>query len=156
MALMLMRPVDEVVSEVRRVLRPDGRFAAIVGFARSTDPNNAWSRITAHLARTRPEGPALGDPRTRDEAGIRALFGAYSDFRVEPLEVDLSGTPDEIWSLFTDVYPFEMMPPRAVESVAEAVRADFAALMRPDGTLPCWFSFMVISAARGAAPLPTR
>ncbi len=151
MALMLMRPVAEVVAEVRRVLRPNGRFAAILSSFRSTDPTDAWVRVTELLRKTQPQGPAIGDPCTRDAAGLTQLLAAYSDVHVEPFTSDLSGTPDEIWALFSEIYPFEMIPPEEAKAMEEPARAEMRSLLRADGTVPCAFAYLEVRATKEGA-----
>jgi SAM-dependent methyltransferase len=148
MALMLMDPVEQALSEVRRVLRPGGRFAAVVGLARAGGRENAWSCVSQKLGPKNLAPRRIGDPRTLREDGLRALLAPFSSARVEKLTIDLSGTPDEVWTFFTDLYTCEMMKPGELARLEQAVRADWKDLVRPDGTLPVFFGFFCMVAVR--------
>lgn len=148
LALMLMSPVGEVLSEVRRVLREGGRFSAVVGTSRPPERDDAWARLSKHFAQIEFKGPAIGDSRTLSEEGLRELAAGFSEIRIEPLLVDLSGTADEVWALFVDMYLHDMMTPEAQRRLEEAARADWRDLERPDGTLPCALGWLVVTAVR--------
>lgn len=146
LALMLMDAPDAVVAEVRRVLRPGGMFAAVVGGGPKAD--DAWGRVVQIAGSTPHTGPSIGDPRAHHEAGLRELLETFHDVRVEPLDVDLSGPEEEVWSLLASTYLFEMVPREAMASFEAAVRAALRELRQPDGTVPCAMQFQMVSGRR--------
>ncbi|TKD11911.1 class I SAM-dependent methyltransferase [Polyangium fumosum] len=150
LALMLMRPVEEVLAEVRRVLRPGGTFAAVVGGRIAAPNEDAWTMLVRRLREEPFEGPSIGDPRTYSEEGLRELLQPFVNVRIEPIHVDLSGTPDEVFALFRETYDVTRMVPARVSVLEEALRADWQALLRPDGMLPCSMGVRRITAATEA------
>lgn len=79
MAFMLMDEVDVVVSEIKRILKPSGKFSAIVGAvgAEVHPPQAAFRKLIR--ARLRSEDmeflAGIGDPRMRDADGdVSSIF----------------------------------------------------------------------------------
>ncbi len=74
-ALTLMDPLEPVLREIARILRPGGLFAAIV----DGPPESAagypeiCALIDAHVRRVAPDYADLGDPRARDGRALAAL-----------------------------------------------------------------------------------
>lgn len=90
MAFMLMDDVDGVLSEVRRVLRPGGRFVGVVGHAdREAWVGDVFTALrVVRLGLQIPWGPTLGDERCRSVASLRALVegAGLEDFAHEIVE----------------------------------------------------------------------
>lgn len=85
MAFMLMRPLDEVLHELARVLKPGGMFAAVVG--RAGKPEGIDLKI-GHLLgpyfeAQRPDWlkQGFGDPRVLDAQGFDAYLKGFTAFR---------------------------------------------------------------------------
>ena len=102
-ALTLMDPVAPVLQEVERVLRPGGRFDAIVdgdmesapGYRAVHDLIYGWVQ-RAYPAYGRFD---LGDARVRDTAALVALARqtfAGAEVRIEPSVLYLSDTPEAL------------------------------------------------------------
>ncbi|MDI3281890.1 class I SAM-dependent methyltransferase [Polyangium sp. 15x6] len=150
LALMLMRPVEEALAEVRRVLRPGGAFAAVVGGRIAGPTDDAWTLLVRRLREEPFEGPSIGDLRTYSEEGLRELLQPFVNVRIEPILVDLSGTPDQVLAQFRETYDITRMVPARVSAFEEALRVDWQALLRPDGTLPCSMGTRWVSATTQA------
>ncbi len=127
LAFMLFDDLDQVVTELRRVVVHGGRFAAVLGGGPTADDpgDDAFHRFLA-LAPLR--GPALGDRRATSEAGWCALFGGAPRFT--RLEVDLTGTFDQVWQFLGASY-------QLADNDAPAVRARLAASYGPCARVPC-------------------
>ena len=120
LAFMLLDELERVVAELRRVVAPGGRFAAVLGGGPTADDagDDAFHRFLAIAA---PRGPALGDRRARSEAGWRQLFGDAPPF--ERLEIDRSGPFDTVWRFLGASYQLDE---RDAPAVRERLRAHYA------------------------------
>ena len=136
LAFMLFDDLDQVVRELRRVVVPGGRFLAVLGGGpTAADPgDDAFHRFLA-LAPLR--GPALGDRRATSEAGWRALFGGAPCF--SRLEVDLTGTFDQVWQFLGSSYQLD-------DDDAPAVRAELGARYGACARVPCRVVFWLAEA----------
>lgn len=149
LALMLMRPVEQAIAEVQRILRPGGSFSAVVsGGLPAEQTANAWTMLIQHLRVEAFEGPAIGDRRTLSEEGLRELLRGFSDVKFERFSVDLSGSPDDIVGLFHDTYDVARIAPDRVTQLEQALRLEWQTIQRPDGRVPCFLSVIGIHAVR--------
>jgi SAM-dependent methyltransferase len=139
LALMLMDDLDQVARELARVVRPGGRFAAVVGGGPRADGDDAFHR---YLALLQPRlaavggGRTLGDPRANRFEGWRAVLGphGFGDIAFERWEVDLRGTLAEVWETVGNSY--ELARVDAV-GLREAFAAAVAPLTSTEGEVPC-------------------
>jgi ubiquinone/menaquinone biosynthesis C-methylase UbiE len=149
MALMLMDDIEQVVCEVRRVLRKGGTFSAVVGRTFLTgDIGPVFSDIFRPIAMANLAPMPLGDARTRSEAGWNELLAhGFTEIVFEDLEVDWAPTPEQLWS--------EMLETYDVDRMSETARAEFKskwlsaseALQREDGTLKTGWGLRLIHAS---------
>ena len=100
-ALTLMDPLEPVLAEVARVLRPGGVFAAIVDGpdAAATGYAEAGAIIGGHVREARADYVELGDPRARDGDALRALAASVFDraeVSVETGVFALEDTPERL------------------------------------------------------------
>ena len=129
LAFPLMDEPERVVAEIDRVTR--GEFHAVLGGGPDAERDDAFHRF---LELARPRGPALGDPRTKSEAGWRELFVGWT-ITFERFEVDRSGAFDDVYAFFASSYQThddvraqlaseygDRMPCRVVMWLATAVR----------------------------------
>jgi len=100
-ALTLMDPIEPVLSEVRRALRPGGIFAAIIDGEMAAAPG--YGELNDLIFRwVEREYPGyreidLGDARVRSAAALTALANRAfqpANVRIEPAVVTLSAAPD--------------------------------------------------------------
>lgn len=151
MALMLMLPIEPVVAEILRVLRPGGRLVAIIGAPphASTEPN-AWPSFVALCMQEPLSGPPLGNARTSADA-LPALLDRFEDVRFEPLRLDLSGTADEVWTLLEHTYLPRMISVERRDAFVQHARAHIEAMADAHGRVPCSFDVLALEATRGVA-----
>lgn len=119
LAFMLFDDLAAVVAELERVLRPAGRFVAVLGGGPTATGDDAFHRFAAILARHAPAPLRLGDPRASSEAGWRALFAGWRDLHFERAELDLGGSFDEVWAFLGASY---QVPPDAAAAIRDELR----------------------------------
>lgn len=148
MAIMLMGDADQVVAEVRRILRPGGVFAAIVGreFLLG-EAMNTLMEVFRPIARDNLAPLAFGDRRTRDEAGWRELFGsAFNALTFEDVDVPWQTTPDALWHSLLETYDIDRLPDEARDELRTRLLAEFARLVQADGAIHTGFGLRLIRA----------
>ncbi len=102
LALMLMRPIEPIVAELARVLRPGGRLAAVVGPepGRSALYDRFAELLAAKVASELPGFSGLGDPRTLTLDGLGSLLNQATGFapplRCHEFAILFRGRPHEL------------------------------------------------------------
>lgn len=142
-ALTLMDPVEPVLAEVRRVLRPGGVFAAIVdGDMQSTPCYETQHHIIydwVHREFPRYGAIELGDPRVRTPAALSELINEFfrgDDIRIEPSVVEMVDEPAKLAEQAAGFfYASFVLSPDNLAQMLEELEQDFAA-RRPDASLP--------------------
>lgn len=101
MALMLMDDADTVAGEIRRVLRPGGVLAAVLGTGLDDTPAClVWRQAMDAAMAADADQPRVrfGDRRTRTAEGMQALFAAgFHGHRFEPFTATCEGSPEGLW-----------------------------------------------------------
>jgi len=126
LAFMLMSDVEEVVREVRRVLRPGAVFATVIGGGpRVGDTFELFLDLLRPALRDVGEPlPRLGDRRCRSDEGLDELLGVGAGFsgppRIEDVTVDLGGTAEEVWASLSLVYEVWRLSPEVLADLRAA------------------------------------
>lgn len=166
LAFMLMVPIEPVVRELARVLRPGGVFGAVVGSS-SAPPGASdedelaaeralWTEIGETLRRFwRTEYPQLqsdgrvGDVRTMTEDGWRELFQPDTGYTgvVEPQEFELviDESAEGIWDFFKNTYLIDLLDAEAKEALRSRLMAVIADHDRTHGMHALAFPVRVFS-----------
>lgn len=149
MAMMLLDDIESVLAEVARVLRTDGRFAAIVG--RNVllgGLGEVFMNTFRQTAREDGLAPlAMGDARTRSEAGWRELL--ERDFHhVEYSEVDVlcNQSPEELWHELRLTYDVDRLSDDARTLLRSRFLQGLAPLVQRDGAVHTAWGLALISA----------
>lgn len=130
-ALTLMDPVAPVLAEQARVLRPGGRFAAIVDGPAEIAPGYGDVNdliFEAVAAEVPGYGEIdLGDPRTRSGEALAALAREVlpgATVRVEPAVVRMHGAPERLAEAAAGFFyaAFVLSPARRVDMLARLAR----------------------------------
>jgi SAM-dependent methyltransferase len=134
LAFMLFDDAPRVVAEISRVLRPGGRFAALLGGGPTATGHDAFHVFLA-TTKDRLAGVALGDPRARSEHGWRALFAGWSEPVFERIELELGGTFEAAWSFLGASYQLR-------DADRTALRAELHARVgdHPSCRVVCWLA----------------
>jgi SAM-dependent methyltransferase len=146
LGLMVMGDLDPVVSEIARVLRPGGVFAAVLGGGPLTGVDDAFARFVDRLApAVDAAGGAvrLGDPRLRSARGIEAVLGGV--VTQEDHVAVLDGTIDQVWDSLATVYESAVVGEAGMATLRREWERDCADLIRPDGTIACAMRVRLVS-----------
>jgi SAM-dependent methyltransferase len=153
MALMLMRPLDAVLQEMHRVLRPGGMFAAVVQSERRLP--GAWADF---IAIARELGAAmtitLGDVRARTAGGIRDAFGAagaWTEIGIDDFDLNLDGPWPQVEAYLFGSYVPDLIEPRLREPLRREALARIPALAGADGTVACSAGMRLLQFRRAGA-----
>jgi ubiquinone/menaquinone biosynthesis C-methylase UbiE len=107
LALMLMVPLEEVLTEIRRVLRPGGVVSALVG---APPPISAMGEVLRAVLKAYPRKLEhmpirFGDPRLGSSDGIHEVLAPlFKEIVLEEIPFCHRKTPREAWDWFTDMY----------------------------------------------------
>lgn len=116
MAFMLMNPIDPVVKEIHRTLKPSGLFAAIIGSGKLKDDfyANFRSLLDDFIKEKYPSfGKVVtGDPQVRSNKQIFKVFESHGLKDMTSIDFDLpiKDNPEGIWDFFKDTYLVSSFP----------------------------------------------
>jgi len=141
-ALTLMDPLEPVLAEIARVLRPGGVFSAIVDGPGEAAPGyvQVADLIADHVRRASPERAELGDPRARDGAALAGLARDSfpgADVAIETEVFSIEGEPASLARLAADFFysAYTLAPPERALMLAD-LTAQFARMERPRYEMP--------------------
>lgn len=115
MAFMLMNPVNEVVNEISRILKPGGKFCAVVGArGRGIGLCNEIHQFMGKLLHSRINNlnkMISGDSRTSTVDGLNELFtsSAWKSVKIDDCIFSLSCKPQDVWAYFEDMYFIDLL-----------------------------------------------
>lgn len=148
MALMLMDDIEQVVREMRRVLRPGGQFAAIVGRTFLLgEVNDVFMRVFKPIASDALPPLRFGDRRAGSEAGWRELLDAgFADVAFEDIDVPWTPTPGELWTALLDTYDIDRLDDEARQRLQTTFRDAITGLLREDGKIATGWGLRLVRA----------
>jgi SAM-dependent methyltransferase/ketosteroid isomerase-like protein len=140
MALMLMDDAETVLAEVRRVLKPGGTLAAVVGAGPL--PSLAFDTYVELFSRyPRSEAGSavrLGDRRFGSPEGIAGLLaGLFTDLTVEELQIERRLAPQALWEWFAGMYDLYLLGEEDRRRIQQAYLVALAPTCEADGKVPC-------------------
>ena len=136
LALMLMDDADDVVREVRRVLKPGGRFAGVVSARPAASPALDLFIALYASASKRPEvaGLRFGDRCWRSNDGIRSLLApAFDPPAFDDLIATRRCTPAQLWDWLLGMYDTDLLTPAGREDLRQRYLLALRALCSPCG-----------------------
>lgn len=136
MAFMLMTPVEPVVSEISRVLKPGGVFSAVINAEPGPEDFDAQLRkvIWGFYQKTFPglaKGAPTGDLRLYDADKLNAVFSAGdfdSEIELKDFSVQMVFTKDGFWESHRTLYFVSMLQPDYREQLKAELMAFFDSL----------------------------
>ncbi len=138
LALMLMDDAEAVIAELRRVLRPGGMLAGVVGARSWASPVlDAFVRLyPAASQRAEFAGMRFGDRRFRSENGIAELLApGFDSSQFEALTLAHERTPTQLWNWFSDMYDTDLLTPAALSDLRHDYLEALQPMCGPTGTL---------------------
>ncbi|WP_339545685.1 class I SAM-dependent methyltransferase [Pseudomonas sp. RA_35y_Pfl2_P32] len=149
LALMLMDDIELVLSEIRRVLRKDGKVAIVVGRGFLLGAvGDAYLQVFRQVAQQDALAHLpMGDPRMRTEEGWRGLFSSDFD-QVTVQNIDVSWQPDfaELWQSLSATYDVDRLTPAARGQLQERFKSAIDHLPHADGTFVTGWGLRLIQA----------
>lgn len=120
LALMLMDPVEPVLEEVGRVLRPGGGLGVVVGGG----VEGSWHVLLEELRREAQVMPRLGDPRVRAPDTLASLLARHFQAVSERIVyLPLGSEPARLWSHFAGMYDSTALGPERLDDLRRRVFA---------------------------------
>jgi ubiquinone/menaquinone biosynthesis C-methylase UbiE len=138
MALMLMDQLDDVLGEVHRVLKPNGRFSFVIGTAApaSAVMEGYVARLRALYKHETARALRFGDHRLgKDEGIISALTPYFSQINIEIITISRRYTPAEIWAWFEGCYDLAFLASAPRQQFHDEYLLELAALCEADGKI---------------------
>ncbi|WCM22512.1 class I SAM-dependent methyltransferase [Paraburkholderia bryophila] len=148
MAMMLMDDIDQVLGEIRRVLRSEGHFAAVVGRTFLLgEVNEVFLEVFRPIAREDLPHLPFGDRRTRTEAGWTELLGPhFKDVLIEDVDVGWQPTPEELWQSLTETYDIDRLSVGARERLRRELLQAVSSLRLSDGKIRTGWGLRMVRA----------
>lgn len=138
MALMLMDDIEQVLSEIHRILRPSGTLAFIVGGKGLLEPvKHLYLDELRPILREEEISLRFGDARTATEEGWRALLSSsFSNCKFADVDLEWTTTPSELWDSFlSTTYDVDALSAGGQMRLRERVLVALADICDSDGNV---------------------
>ncbi len=113
MAFMLMLPIEPVVAEISRILKPTGSFSAVIGrYDLKTIYTDIIKQVYTPILSKYPKLREFksGDPRVATLSGLQSLFTKELGFnkveQLTPIDLNIITDAEGVWNLSKDMYDF--------------------------------------------------
>ncbi len=149
MALMLMDEVEQVVAELRRVLRVGGSFGAVLGGGlRAGDAFALYMDLwRAEHREDGVEMPQLGDERTWNEPGLRELFEGWDGLVIREHMLEFGAPVEELWTRLSLSYMPRGLSKRGQQRLRERFFEE-APKLANESVIPCGIRLVHLRARR--------
>jgi len=138
MAVMLMAPIEPVVQELARVLKPGGQFAMLVPSEHQEGLWVSFVKIARGILHDEAGAMAIGDPRMRTPAGIAEVFNSANGFKaveIEDFVLHCDGTAASVKKYLETTYFVGLISAAGLERLWKETDALLAKSSGPDGII---------------------
>lgn len=157
MAFMLMMPIEDVVRELARVIRPGGSFSAVIPM-RSLPGSTSGALREGMIQFFNERYPQIkktpsGDERVMTSDGVKELFDAKSGFdpvtlHDETFETKREADFETVWGYMKTMYFTSLLPDDAQAELKAKLALIAKGLERADGLLEMTWTLRLIRAQR--------
>jgi len=153
-ALMLLQPLEVVLEELARVLRPSAPFAAVIP-ASPNEGQNVWTvfrGVWQEVVGTHPVAiPALQDDRAFDREQLAELLSGSGlvDLAFRSFSVSRQMTVDETVQFLLLLYGPDLLSPDGRDDLVCRLKVGLAELANEDGTVAVFENAQLVTARRG-------
>jgi len=155
MAMMLIKPLEPVLDEIRRVLRPGGQLVVVTGRrgAQSTPALDAYREVIGPWYRAEKPAPfGLVEPRATSEEGWRGLLGeGFESVQVQAFDQQKTASVEKIVEHFLLMYDPFVLSQEAQAAIPAALREALTDLADDGGQLSVSTPMLLVT-ARNASP----
>lgn len=147
MALMIMPSVESVLAEIARLLRPGGRFIAVINRALRDPVYEVYRRALYRMTADSGMKPLrLAAPRVFTVAGLTELFHSQSfvDMDIEDFRIRIHDSPDAVWSRLHLMYDVYRLPASAQSAMERQVLDGWRPLCNDSGQIACSLGMRII------------
>jgi SAM-dependent methyltransferase len=153
-ALMLLQPLEDVLEELGRVLRPGGLLAAVLPVDPLDETQNpimalraAWSEASDAYPVTIP---LIQDDRALQTDNLARLLvnAGFTSIVVQPLSVSKAMTVDEITELLLLSYLPDLLPPDGLAVLTRRLKEELDKLEGGTGMIPFVMQSDLVAARR--------
>jgi ubiquinone/menaquinone biosynthesis C-methylase UbiE len=159
LVLMLSLPLEPVLDEIARVLKPGGTLYAVV--TRPGLSDNPFQELSAFIDAfvqskyPKYQGIRSGDPRTQSVDDLQTLFSNERGFRVPFQYSDyamlVSETPENIWNkFFATLHRTLILSPELREQLREELTVKMQSMMDSQGKVMFGFPLRMIIVKKSA------
>ncbi|MBI1861404.1 MAG: class I SAM-dependent methyltransferase [Deltaproteobacteria bacterium] len=136
MAFMLMTPIEPVVAEIQRILKPGGIFSAVIGNRPDTRGPLVTVRETVgkfmHKEFPKMAAPVTGDPRVESEDGLSEIIRPLKMLGVRDDQFGVNVEPGGFWNYIKNMYLVGLLSDEVRSRLEIAI---LASLGKPTGML---------------------
>lgn len=151
MALMLMDPVEPVLAEVWRVLRPGGRFVALVALPSPSPALDVLlDQLRAHPRRSEWQGLRFPGGWTHRAETVAARFAGWDALECLSLRCEPMATPAELWAWCGGFYELQALTAEQRRALEAGFLAETQRRAGDAGRLPLPLQFLRIVARKPA------
>lgn len=156
LALMLMKPIEPVIREVARILKPGGLFAGII-LARPDEGTLSYefSKILGQFLEEKfsdlfHEG--FGEARVKTKKGLLSLFPqkdwVSQNIKIEDHEFLMDNKFENLWNNLRGFYQPRILPDRDQQKLGEKIYELFKPHANSQGVVPFHLPFRLFSVRR--------